>query len=434
MEDLLEQLLKTPHHILTSRPYLNTLSYNVQMEITGFTDDNIKNYVKQFFDQMKDELDDALIKTQQLLRFLKANPSIWGIAHIPVNLELICSLWSNQDLSETQELTITKLYTMITEWLCRRYLTSTNKHISILSQMKIQQLCEKELIFLEILAFDAMKNNTIIIRPFLLQKSLNEAKVLEDANLHILNIGLLKSFHKQGIGDCIEMHKDHYFIHLSFQEYFAARYLVNALRQSSSETVIEFIQYQKYNQRYTLMFTFMSGLLSENDEKRSLDIFWDSILGEPIDLVGIRHMQLVICCLEETIDKSPVSRRTELLKWIAGCLQYNFSKEPMNFCKYLLKSLERAQSVVSNEIIMHAFIELLQDNPVHVRLSVLKFIRDLNLSNPSMELIKLVTSQLHDNDEEVRSYACEALGNMGEKVATNEVIVTKASKCTSRCE
>ena len=178
LEDLLKQLLKTPHHILTSRPYLNTLSYKVQMEITGFTDNNIKNYVQQFFDQMKDELDDALIKSQQLLRFLKANPSIWGIAHIPVNLELICSLWSNQDLSEIQELTITKLYTMITEWLCRRYLTSTNKHISMLSQDQTDPDCEKELTFLEILAFDAMENNNIIIPSSSLKKSTERSKNL----------------------------------------------------------------------------------------------------------------------------------------------------------------------------------------------------------------------------------------------------------------
>ncbi|CAF0723676.1 unnamed protein product [Didymodactylos carnosus] len=43
LEYLIEQLLNTPHHILTSRPYLNKLSYAVVMEITGFTDDNIAN-------------------------------------------------------------------------------------------------------------------------------------------------------------------------------------------------------------------------------------------------------------------------------------------------------------------------------------------------------------------------------------------------------
>jgi predicted NACHT family NTPase len=121
LEFLFEQLLKTPHHILTSRPYQNTLAYHVQMEITGFTDKNIQQYVQQFFDQMRDELDNASTKSQKLFTFLRTNPSIWGVAHIPVNLELICSLWSNEDLSETKEFTITALYTMMTEWLCRRY-------------------------------------------------------------------------------------------------------------------------------------------------------------------------------------------------------------------------------------------------------------------------------------------------------------------------
>jgi len=134
LEYLFEQLLKTPHHILTSRPYLNTLSYDVKMEITGFTDDNIKKYVQQFFDQMKDELD-VSINSQKLLNFLKSNPSISGVAHIPVNLELICSFWSNEDWSETKELTITTLYNMVVEWLCRRYLRTQDNQIQIYLKM-----------------------------------------------------------------------------------------------------------------------------------------------------------------------------------------------------------------------------------------------------------------------------------------------------------
>jgi hypothetical protein len=172
LECLLEQLLKTPHHILTSRPYLNTLSYDVQMEITGFTDENIEKYAQQFFDQMKDELDDASIKSKSLLKFLESDRSIWGVAHIPVNLELICSRWSNEDWSETEQLTITTLYSTITEWLCRRYLRSQDNKVLQLSEDQINQRCQNELAFLESLAFNAMETNTIIIRPTLLKKSI----------------------------------------------------------------------------------------------------------------------------------------------------------------------------------------------------------------------------------------------------------------------
>ncbi len=71
------------------------------MEITGFTDENIPNYVERFFDQMKDKSDDAPMKSKTLLNFLKSNSRTKGLAHIPINLELICSLWSNNDWLKT---------------------------------------------------------------------------------------------------------------------------------------------------------------------------------------------------------------------------------------------------------------------------------------------------------------------------------------------
>ncbi|CAF1547709.1 unnamed protein product, partial [Didymodactylos carnosus] len=58
LQDLIDQV-RTQHHILTSRQYLITLPYNVQLEIIGFTDDNITKYVEQFFDQLKDEISNA---------------------------------------------------------------------------------------------------------------------------------------------------------------------------------------------------------------------------------------------------------------------------------------------------------------------------------------------------------------------------------------
>ena len=425
LEELFEQLLKTPHHILTSRPYLNTLSYDVHMEITGFTDDNIKNYVKQFFDQMKDELDDASIKSEILLRFLESNLTIWGIAHIPVNLELICSLWSNQDGSETESLTITQLYSMITEWICRRYITSANKQFSNLSQEQVEQRCKKELTFLEILAFNAIENNTIIIRPSSLKKALSEAKVSLEENPRILNIGILKSFHKQGTGTSIEMNKDHYFVHLSFQEYFAARYLVNVLKQSSNKKAIEFIQYQKYNQRYALIFAFMSGLLNEIDKRSSLDVFWDNILGPPLDLVGIRHMRLVLFCLEETSDKSSLPRYTELLEWIAQFIKYKYSEDIGLPCMWLIHMLQRAQSVVSDKTIMDILIDLIQHHNRERQNGVLYLIANLNILHPSTALITSLTSFLHDETVPVTRQTFYALNQIATNPATIEMIISE---------
>ncbi|CAF1385635.1 unnamed protein product [Adineta steineri] len=428
LECLFEQLLKTPHHILTSRPYQNVLAYHVQMEITGFTDDNIKQYVQKFFDQIKDELDNSLDKSQKLFRFLQTNPSIWGVAHIPVNLELICSLWSNEDFIETKELTITSLYTLMVEWLCRRYLSNPTKTIQNLSKDDVNQRCEKELAFLENLAFYGMKNNTIILRPNLLRKALNEEKISFNDHPHILNMGILKSFNKQGIDTQIETDKDHYFVHLSFQEYFTARYLIKALKESSTHREeMKFIQRQKYNQRYALVFTFLSGLSSEADADTCLNVFWGLLLTPPIDLLGIRHMQLVISCLEETSNQSIIPQHTLLIEWIAKCIEYNWSTENEIIREYLTQSLRRAPTVISSQIIINVLIQLLQNDGPHIRIVVLSLISEMNGSNLPAALIKLVATALDDEDTIVRSFACNALEKMGEKAAMNEVITKLAS-------
>ncbi|CAF1386367.1 unnamed protein product [Adineta steineri] len=428
LECLFEQLLKTSHHILTSRPYQNVLAYHVQMEITGFTDENIERYVKQFFDQMKDELDSSLNKSQKLFRFLKTNPSMWGVAHIPVNLELICSLWSNEDFIETKELTITSLYTVMIEWLCRRYLSMPNKKIQNLSKDDVNQRCDKELAFLENLAFNGMKNNTIILRSNLLRKALNEEKISLHNHPHVLNMGILKSFNKQGNDTQIETDKDHYFVHLSFQEYFAARYLIKALKESSThEEEMKFIQREKYNRRYALVFAFLSGLSSEADSDMCLNIFWRLILTPPMDLVGIGHMQLVISCIEETSSQSTIPQHTLLIEWIAKCIENNLSTENKIIRQYLAQSLRRAPSVISSQRIINVITHLLQNDDLSIRIGMLSFISEMNSSKLAVPLINLVVIALGDKSEGIRYYACQALGNMDENAATSEVITKLVS-------
>ena len=144
LEGLFEQMLKTLHHIITSRPYSNILSNRVQMEITGFTDENISQYVTQFFNQIQEAIDYAFNQAKKCLEFLKVNSRAWGIAHIPVNLELICSVWGDTDWSETKSMTMTTLYDNLTDWLCRRCLIKQKSSIEI-SQEDIDEQYRKEL-------------------------------------------------------------------------------------------------------------------------------------------------------------------------------------------------------------------------------------------------------------------------------------------------
>jgi len=425
LEFLFENLLSTPHHIITSRPYLNTLSRDVKMEITGFTDTNITEYIHQFFELIEEKSENDIIKRNALLKFLRSKQSIWGIAHIPVNLELICSVWSNQDLSQIRHLTITTLYTTMTEWLCRRYLMLQNSKIQTLSEKKLYEYCHKEVTFLETLAFHAMKHNTIIIQPHLLNKIIDATQIdSEEDYPKILKIGLLKSFDKGSTGTQLEFKKDHYFIHLSFQEYFAARYLIRTLNDSKSEIAKAFINRQKYNQRYALVFQFISGLISEPNSQPELSLFWNIISGEPLDMVGIRHMKLLISCMDAASDITTVPNYSELLERIANYIQHCIlqSSEHNNNSNQIMQHFEAAESVINNDILLEMFISLLKHGDTNINRQTLVVLRHLNISNQLDTIRTLIANYLSHQDPTVRKCACEVLRKMGEKAATNEVI------------
>jgi len=255
-----------------------------------------------------------------------------------------------------------------------------------------------------------------------IKKSFNEVNISLKSHPQILNFGALKSFQKQGIGTQIEVEKDYYFLHLSFQEYFAARYIINALKGASSENMIEFIKYQKYNQRYLLVFSFVAGLLAENDEIECLNMFWNSILEEPLDLVGLRHLELIILCLEETLTKLDFSRRTQLFEWIVDCVKHNLLTKNKIILEHLAQSLCRSQSVVSEETMIDMFIDLLGNNATDVKLEVLSFICCLNISNAPVRLIDFMNSLLTGSDDQIKPYACEVVRTFGEKAETVEIL------------
>ena len=71
LKDLFDHVRNTQHHILTSRPFAISLPYDIKMEIVGFTDENIAKYVSQFFNQISNEITNASLEREKLLRFFK---------------------------------------------------------------------------------------------------------------------------------------------------------------------------------------------------------------------------------------------------------------------------------------------------------------------------------------------------------------------------
>ena len=421
LEGLFQQMLKSSHHIITSRPYSNTLSYKVQMEITGFTDENISQYVTQFFNQIQEELADASSQAEKCLEFLKVNSRVWGIAHIPVNLEVICSIWGDTDWSETKNMTMTTLYDNLTDWLCRRCLMKQKCSIEI-TQEDTDEQYRKELEFLETLAFIAMVNNTVLIRKELLQKAMKATQCSLRTNPPILNIGILKSYDCGVTGNRFESDKHHYFVHLSFQEYFAARYVCKALKDPADQTVIRLIQNQKYDRHLALMFTFASGLLTDANDYATLNRFWDLVHNRCRDLIGFRHLQLLVPCIDEGRCSDSIKTKDQIIRYITNWVQYTLSLKHCVLQERLQYLLRTCMSLAEQSVIQEFLLKQLQIQEETIAENVLLLISTMPSPDSSAKLFPLVTSRLDVPNSAVRSAAVRALARLGEKVSTSEVI------------
>ena len=420
--DVFAHICETQHHILTSRPYAITSPYDVKMEIIGFTDDNITNYIEQFFDQIKDDLTDASSEGLGCLNFLKSNPSIWGVAHIPVNLELICSLWGDQQLSLTRILTITGLYDNMVEWLCRRHLTKRSIEVGHMSKKQVYEQCDTELQFLEALAFNAMRYNKIILPPTLLEQTADE---VESAGLdyqQVFNMGILKSYDDKPTGNQNQIEKQHYFVHLSFQEFFAARYLIKNLKTSHTATAVDSINNYKYNQRFALVFIFASGILGQPEYRMCMNSFWSTIDGPPLDLIGLRHIKLIIECTDELSQYSDFPQRAECIYQIANWIKISVTAEPEIITEHLIQSLQRTVSLGDEPEIQNVLINLIRTQNRTHRRKTLNILSVLSISELRPEFLSEIFQALNDGDWGMRLSACGALWKIGEKATTRKVI------------
>ena len=201
--------------VVTSRPSASAPLHLLAcvdrfVEIKGFDEDDIKEYVQSEFARDQE-------KAQRLLEQLEDNPLIESVCSIPLNCAIVCHLWHT--LKEDLPSTMTQLYEkIILHFVCRnlRKLKAYGPTFSMESFDDIPESLKKSWWKLCEFAFEALKYHQIVFS----KKELPE--ISKDGNEQVLCFGLLQSVETVLALTCEVSYN---FLHLTFMEYLAALHL-----------------------------------------------------------------------------------------------------------------------------------------------------------------------------------------------------------------
>ncbi|KAI1128146.1 hypothetical protein F5Y10DRAFT_292310 [Nemania abortiva] len=347
LPQLLNTLFNQPNVIITSRPHANLPSSvippELELETIGFYPGQVQDYTAKTCDFQK---------ASEIKSYIQHHPLIEGLVRIPIQLDALCFTWNDDINHDHTPQTLTGIYQAIEHRLWKKDVLRLGKkynqepltpdQIQTSSMRSIESLVENELLFLEYLAFTGLHNDIIDFEP----KHLN--KVSDEFSRRLLLDRFLPHLSFLRTSDpTARQSQNYHFLHLTFQEYYAARYFV---RQWCSQTEFEgfecldlkclesqengttycstkrynttnYIRRHKYNTRYNVFWRFAAGLVQARGGDIQINRFFRAIEDEPRDLFGPAHQRLVMHCLSEVTPSQEMPRFNQLRTQLEGQLE-----------------------------------------------------------------------------------------------------------------
>jgi NLR family CARD domain-containing protein 3 len=447
---IVDELLAFPHWVLTSRPHAAaSIQADATIENVGFASKTIDAYIQKSFPD----------NSQAMIQIVRQNPIILGLCHIPINIELVCSILQKSKGNISFIRSMSGLYEELTLILQRRFLEKQGKSSAWhWGSEDIENDSEVSLVFksLEAVAWEGMREKALFFsfnqgamkKIYYNSYPSSEAEKREPFFKNMCASGFLQS-----TGDNpLFLHNEYSFLHLTFQEFFAARYLARLLHDNPKEAA-KCIQEVKFNPRYKVVMWFTAGLLrNEGGDFRVLNAFFE-MLDAPKDLVGLYGTLLKIRCLEECGWQKELQKiklyEEEIGYWLEkmGMTTTFWERDPIQqhlietfeispqgakrlFIPKLISCTTRKDTIIGlgrvcradPQVVIRALLEALKDTGKWVRVYATEVLGQIYHADPQVVIYALLEA-LKDETYQVRETAAKALGQVGQ---ANHVIVIPA--------
>ena len=258
------ELLRGASILVTTRPTavkcVADVNFQRTVEIRGFTSENVEEYVEKFT-----RANGYPRAKEKIWGHIKSNINLFSLSYIPVNCFLICHCLLQSILCESSQLP-TKM-TDIYQMTVKMFLFNHMHNKEGFSRKELEKLKSTHM-------YEPFENFPKKLQKIF--KSLGEIafKGIEEGRL------LFESSEVSGLEDCGLLHKlpdlkpkawnhplksQFCFIHLTVQEFFAAKHLVNT---ETKEEIERFVCIHIDDGKWQVVLQFVAGLLN-----RSSDIF-----------------------------------------------------------------------------------------------------------------------------------------------------------------
>lgn len=356
--ELLKELFERSNLIITTRPHAalpkGFATPDLELDTMGFIPDQVQSYLETVIPRDKDTIQ----------AYLRKNPIMQSLVHIPILLDALCYTWQSRSTSNDGPKHIPETMTTVYEDTATELWKKDNDRLGGKLSPRIWNSCTSETEPFEsteynnlgYLAFSGLYSNVVEFQPNYrkaLYQRMKAGKFRFDDTFARL------SFLRTSDPSKTRESQSFHFIHLTFQEYFSAKYFVKAWKDTQTLEYTEFrdgkpetgeischgfFQKHKYAARYNIMWRFVAGLL---DAKGEIASFFGAVESEPIDLFGPTHQRLVMHCLAEVIKSSDIRTKLErqLSQWLH--FEYKFQDKPLLIREAELP--ERALNLVLEE-------------------------------------------------------------------------------------
>ena len=280
---LFGRLLPSACVLLTSRPAASAPLHNLPtvnrlVEVVGFNEENVKQYIESEFDKCPE-------KASSLIEQLENNPLIASVCSVPLNCAIICNVW--QTLDRTLPSTLTELYShiVLNVILCNLKKRNVLENIIAFSFDSIPEDLLGVFWLTCKFAYECLSQDKIAFTQN--EITLLFPQVLEFSD-KLLCFGLLQCARSLlPVGQSLSFH----FVHLTIQEFLAALHLVTL----PNEEKLKFCEAHARSNRFAMVWRFVFGLgcQKKGSYSRKVVCLNDKVIDRII--IAQKDLCLVLC-------------------------------------------------------------------------------------------------------------------------------------------